>query len=162
MKILQSPSPNFDKRPGISPSLIIIHGTAGSDAGDLKWCTTGEAEGKKQFGRDFKPVSYHYLILRDGAVHQLVADEMRAWHAGVSEWLGMNGCNDFAIGIGLSCRFSQGENYTDAQYKACAELVADVRDRWSIPLVRVVAHSQVSPGRKFDPGHQFHWARLFA
>jgi N-acetyl-anhydromuramyl-L-alanine amidase AmpD len=96
---------------------------------------------------------------RDGAVYQLVPDELRAWHAGKSTWKGRTDCNDYSIGIGVSNR-SDGELYTDAQYDALAELVANIHRRWSIPWAGVVGHYHVSPDRKTDPWYTFEWMRL--
>ena len=95
MNIIDSPSPNQNDRPrgaGL-PSLIVLHGTVGTDAGDLSWIRSPASK-----------VSYHYLILRDGTVHRMVRPERRAWHAGASEWAGRENVNDFSIGIGLSSK----------------------------------------------------------
>lgn len=150
MTVHDSPSPNHGPRPaGTSVDLVVIHGTAGTDAGDLDWCT-----------RPGAGVSYHYLILRDGTVHRLVAEDRRAWHAGASSWQGRPNCNDYSIGVGLSNR-GPGEPYTEAQYRALRELVRDImRRRPAITRERIVGHADVSPGRKSDPWPHFDWSRL--
>lgn len=152
MTIIESGSPNHHARPaGTTVDLLIIHGTAGFDAGDLDWCTN-KASG----------VSYHYLILRDGTVHRLVSELRQAWHAGKSEWQGRANCNHYSIGIGLSNR-GPGEPYTAAQYAALRELIADIQGRHPvITRERIVGHHQVSPGRKQDPWGHFEWSRLDA
>lgn len=150
MAIIEQPSPNHGPRPfGVRPDLIVIHGTAGrSDMADLDW-----------MGRAESQVSYHYLIGRDGAVYRLVPEDRRAWHAGASVWEGRANCNDYSIGIGLS---NDGrEPYPAAQIDAAGKLVADLCDRYGIPLRRVVGHCHVSPGRKTDPWLHFEWGRLF-
>lgn len=149
MTIKDTPSPNFNSRPdGTKVDLIVLHGTEGSDAGDLSWLRDPKSR-----------VSYHYLIVRDGTIYRLVDEEQRAWHAGKSEWQDREDVNDYSIGIGISCFHTKSP--TDAQYKASAELVNDIRLRREIPLSRVVGHCHVSPGRKTDPWLQFHWSLLF-
>jgi len=143
-------SPNKNFRPYGAPiDLIVIHGTAGSDSGDLSWLLA-----------DGSDVSYHYLIHRDGTIHHLVPDVERAWHAGKSSWLGRDHCNDYSIGIGISNKGPR-EAYTDWQYEAAAQLVQTLRDDWGIPWDRVVGHCHISPGRKDDPWLHFHWPRIF-
>lgn len=148
--IIETGSPNHHSRPpGTVVDLIVIHGTAGTDAGDLAWCTNPRSG-----------VSYHYLILRDGTVHRLVSELRRAWHAGVSSWEGRSNCNDYSIGIALSNR-GPGELYTDAQYTALRTLIADIQERRpEITRDRIVGHHQVSPGRKLDPWDHFDWSQL--
>lgn len=148
--IIPKPSPNHSPRPaGVKPDLLIIHGTAGkSDAGDIAWCRDPVSK-----------VSYHYIVGRDGKVYQLVADDRKAWHAGLSDWQGRGNCNDYSIGIGLSNR-GDGEKYTDAQYTALRSLVGQLRTKHGIPWERVVGHYHVSPGRKTDPWYSFEWMRM--
>src|SRR5688572_2347125 len=150
MKLTPATSPNQNSRPrGVKPDLILIHGTAGaSETGDVDWCRNPASK-----------VSYHYIIGREGIVYQLVPEEHRAWHAGKSSWKGRWNCNDYSIGIGVSNR-GDGELYKDAQYDALAELIGEIRARWSIPWVRVVGHYHVSPDRKTDPWFTFEWFRL--
>jgi N-acetyl-anhydromuramyl-L-alanine amidase AmpD len=149
MMIVERASPNHGPRPaGVTPSLIVIHGTEGTDAGDLAWLQ------KRESG-----VSYHYLIQRDGSVFRMVADERRAWHAGVSTWQGRGNANDYSIGIGLSNR--NGEAYSPAQYQSLGALLAILTARHGIHPSRIVGHYHISPGRKVDPGYHFEWGRAF-
>ena len=151
LAIIDSPSPNHGARPrGVRPSLIVIHGTVGSDAGDLDWLRSRESQ-----------VSYHYLIQRPGTVHRIVHPDNRAWHAGESTWEGRGNVNDYSIGIGLSNR-GDGEAYTAAQYRAAGELCAILVREWKIPVERIVGHYHISPGRKTDPWYAFQWMRLAA
>jgi N-acetylmuramoyl-L-alanine amidase len=148
--IIDSPSPNQNDRPaGARPSLVVIHGTVGSDASDLAWCRDPQSK-----------VSYHYLILRTGAVHRLVRPEKRAWHAGASEWAGRKNVNDFSIGIGLSNK-GDGEPFTLAQYASAGELCAIFWREFGIHMESVVGHCHISPGRKQDPWLYFQWGRLY-
>jgi len=151
MSIIDSPSPNHNSRPAdVPPSLIVIHGTVGSDAGDLAWIRDPGSE-----------VSYHYLIQRTGDTHRIVRPELRAWHAGVSTWEGRGNVNDYSIGIGLS-NLGDGEAYTAAQYRAAGELCSILVREWEIPMERIVGHYHISPGRKTDPWYTFQWMRLAA
>lgn len=149
LHIIESGSPNHHARPaGTVVDLLVIHGTAGTDAGDLAWCTDPRSG-----------VSYHYLILRDGTVHRLVDERRRAWHAGASQWQGRANCNDYSIGIGLSSR-GPDEGFTGAQYDALIALTRDIQARRpEITPERIVGHADVSPGRKTDPWPVFDWSR---
>lgn len=101
-------------------------------------------------------VSAHFLVRRDGELVQFVSCEQRAWHAGVSSWRGRVACNDFSLGIELEG--SDSIAFTDAQYGTLNRLVSELRVRF--PIVDVVGHSDVAPGRKTDPGPFFDWTRL--
>jgi N-acetylmuramoyl-L-alanine amidase len=109
-------------------------------------------------------VSAHYLIDEDGSVVALVPEQVRAWHAGVSAWLGEAGLNDRSIGIEL---VNPGHEwgyraFPERQYQACIELCQAIIRRWSVPARRVLGHSDVAPERKEDPGELFDWPRLAA
>jgi N-acetylmuramoyl-L-alanine amidase len=149
--IIDSPSPNQGARPpGAKPSLVVIHGTVGTDAGDLEWLRSPKSR-----------VSYHYLVQRTGAIHRLVHPEARAWHAGESSWRGVADVNDFSIGIGLS-NLGGGELYREAQYAAAGWLCSIFAREFGIGMEAIVGHYHVSPGRKTDPWYSFEWGRLFA
>jgi N-acetylmuramoyl-L-alanine amidase len=148
-------SPNFDDRPpGGTVDALILHYTGmPSAAGALDRLCDPDAK-----------VSAHYLIDEDGSVVQLVPEARRAWHAGVSEWQGRARLNDCSIGIEL---VNPGHEwgyrpFTEAQYHACIALCRAILARWPIPPGRVLAHSDVAPARKQDPGELFDWSRLAA
>jgi AmpD protein len=105
-------------------------------------------------------VSAHLLIDRHGTVTQFVPLCRRAWHAGESEYGGQAGCNDFSIGIEL-----EGTDdcpYTEQQYQALAKMTEHIRDLHpAISTDRIVGHSDISPGRKSDPGKAFDWGYFF-
>jgi AmpD protein len=104
-------------------------------------------------------VSAHALIRRDGQIVQYVPFGERAWHAGPSAWQGRTGCNDFSIGVELEG--TDDTPYTDAQYQALAELTAALLAAYpSLRQQAIAGHSDVSPGRKTDPGPAFEWPRL--
>ncbi len=101
-------------------------------------------------------VSSHFFITRDGQVHQFVSTLKRAWHAGVSSFMGRTRCNDFSIGIEIEgtdfCPFEQ------KQYDALTGVLAAIAKRHAPSYI--VAHSDVAPGRKTDPGPYFDWVKL--
>lgn len=103
--------------------------------------------------------SAHVLIDRAGRLTQFVPFCRRAWHAGVSEYRGRSGCNDFSVGVEL-----EGTDeipYADAQYEALATLIKALRRAYpKLRRAEVVGHSDIAPGRKTDPGPAFDWDRL--
>ena len=106
-------------------------------------------------------VSAHVLVRRDGALVQYVPFQRRAWHAGVSQYEGRSGCNDFSIGIEVEGT-DEGP-YEAAQYTALAALIRALLGAYpTLSGERIAGHSDVAPGRKSDPGPSFDWARLKA
>lgn len=150
-----APSPNFGGRAGgRSPDIILLHYTGMPTAdGALKWLCAPESE-----------VSCHYFVHEDGRVEQLVREEDRAWHAGRSFWQGESDINSASIGIEIVNAGHPGglPDFPDAQIAAVIELCRDCGERWKIAPERVLAHSDVAPIRKVDPGEKFPWARLHA
>lgn len=105
-------------------------------------------------------VSAHYLIALDGAVTALVPEEARAWHAGAGAWGACSDVNSHSLGIELE---NEGQSpFPWPQMQALIGLLADLRARWSIAPERVIAHSDMAPTRKADPGRRFDWALLAA
>ncbi|MGL5522751.1 MAG: 1,6-anhydro-N-acetylmuramyl-L-alanine amidase AmpD [Aeromonas veronii] len=101
-------------------------------------------------------VSAHCLIRRDGELVQYVPFGARAWHAGVSSWLGREACNDFSIGIELEG--TDETPYTEAQYRALTGLTRAISGRYpAITQEKIVGHCDIAPGRKTDPGASFQW-----
>jgi len=143
------PSPNFGpRRNGLRPRLVVLHYTAmGSvDAAYARLCDP-KAE-----------VSAHHLISQTGQVTQLVAEDMRAWHAGAGAWQGKDDINSRSIGIELD---NTGTSpFTAPLMDALERLLAEIMQRWSIPASGVIGHSDMAPGRKCDPGPRFDWLRL--
>lgn len=103
-------------------------------------------------------VSAHYLISETGKVLNLVAEDKRAWHAGAGAWRGVEDINSRSIGIELSNTGAQP--FAAVQMNALEGLLADVMARWAISPQGVIAHSDMAPGRKADPGARFDWRRL--
>ncbi|WP_424931693.1 N-acetylmuramoyl-L-alanine amidase [Amaricoccus macauensis] len=153
MKILDRPSPNHGARRGCDrPDMILIHHTAmETAAAAIERLCDPETE-----------VSAHYVISENGQVTRLVAEERRAWHAGVGQWGAVTDINSHSIGIELANPASLGgfPPFPEPQMAALEALIADTRMRWEIPPERVLGHSDTAPGRKFDPGPKFDWRRL--
>lgn len=103
-------------------------------------------------------VSAHFLVRRDGSLIQFVPCDRRAWHAGLSTWAGRANCNDRSIGIEMEG--TDSAPFAESQYLTLVALARALRLRY--PVTDIVAHSDVSPGRKTDPGIHFDWARLRA
>ncbi|MCC5956691.1 MAG: N-acetylmuramoyl-L-alanine amidase [Natronohydrobacter sp.] len=103
-------------------------------------------------------VSAHYMIGVCGTLWQLVAEDQRAWHAGAGAWQGASDVNSRSIGIELVNTGAQP--FPEPQFSALEQVLRAVMARWSIPAHRVIAHSDMAPERKEDPGPRFDWARL--
>jgi N-acetylmuramoyl-L-alanine amidase len=103
-------------------------------------------------------VSAHYLIDRDGVRFSLVDETMRAWHAGAGAWQGEADVNSRSIGIELVN--SGAEPFAEPQMAALERLLADVLNRHGLGPEAVIAHSDMAPDRKADPGGRFDWRRL--
>ncbi len=129
-------------------SAIVVHADAASTiAQSLSWMMVRESR-----------VSYHYLIGRLGDVYQLVDDEHRAWHAGVSSFNGKPDCNNYSIGVSFGNRNDGVEPYREDQLSAGVRLCADLLLKFpGITLDRITTHALVAlpPGRKTDPGAKF-------
>ncbi|MGI9291501.1 MAG: 1,6-anhydro-N-acetylmuramyl-L-alanine amidase AmpD [Gammaproteobacteria bacterium] len=163
----QVASPNCDDRPaGCVAGLIVVHGISlppGEFGGpwiDRLFTNTLAAEEHPYFAEiSGLQVSSHFLISRDGSLTQYVPVHQRAWHAGESSFDGRERCNDFSIGIEL-----EGEDttpYESVQYESLAKLICTLRDQLpGLVDAPVVGHSDISPGRKTDPGEAFDWGRL--
>jgi N-acetylmuramoyl-L-alanine amidase len=146
-----APSPNFNARRGL-PDMLVLHYTG---------MPTGEAA-LERLRDPAAEVSAHYLVEEDGRIFVLVPEERRAWHAGRGAWQGETDINAASIGIEI---VNPGHEFgyrafPDAQIDAVIALTADIRSRWSIPDARIIAHSDLAPQRKEDPGELFPWKRL--
>jgi N-acetylmuramoyl-L-alanine amidase len=150
---LWCPSPNIDpRRDGRAPDMLILHYTGMESAeGALDWLTRQESK-----------VSCHYFVDEEGRIAQLVREEERAWHAGQSLWAGETDLNSCSIGIEIHNPGHDFDyvDFTDAEMLAVEALCRDILSRHAIPPHRVLAHSDIAPGRKRDPGEKFDWPRL--
>lgn len=147
------PSPNIEPRkPGYRPDMLLLHYTGmHSCEKAIDWLARPESK-----------VSCHYVVAEDGTITQMVAEDMRAWHAGQSYWKGETDINSSSIGIEIhNPGHAQGyPDFPDAQMHAVTRLSADIVARHRISKTRVLAHSDVAPNRKIDPGEKFDWKRL--
>lgn len=153
MKIIERPSPNFDAR-GRAVDMIVLH-------------YTGMKTGEEALARLCDPaakVSAHYFVEEDGRIFRLVAEENRAWHAGVSTWKGEGEINARSIGVEIVNPGHEWDyrDFPDAQIDAAIMLVNEICARHDIASTRVLGHSDVAPARKDDPGEKFPWNRLAA
>ena len=107
-------------------------------------------------------VSAHYLVHEDGRIVQMVAEANRAWHAGKSFWKGETDINSVSIGIEVvnPGPLRDLPPFAEAGIEATIALCRDIATRHEIPSEGILAHSDVSPGRKIDPGEKFPWRRL--
>ncbi|HMA71621.1 MAG TPA: N-acetylmuramoyl-L-alanine amidase [Xanthobacteraceae bacterium] len=144
-------SPNHDERM-LPVDILLLH-------------YTGMASTVEAIERLCDPdarVSSHYVVEENGNVLQLVPEPRRAWHAGLSSWDGESDTNSRSIGIEIA---NPGHSYDypdfpEAQIAAVIALCRDIVERLCIRAERVLAHSDVAPQRKLDPGEKFPWARL--
>jgi N-acetylmuramoyl-L-alanine amidase len=146
-------SPNFDERPNHQClDLIIIH-------------YTGMEKVKEALTRLCDPlakVSAHYLIDQKGQCYQLVDDQKRAWHAGVSYWQGIRDINGISLGIELDNGGHDGglPFFPESQIQALVSLLISLSQKYHINKKKIIGHSDVAPLRKMDPGELFPWLTL--
>ena len=159
-------SPNCDARPlGIGVDVLVIHaislppGEFGGPYIEQLFCNELDG-GHHEYFREIHKlrVSAHFLIKRDGELIQFVATTRRAWHAGESCCLGRTEVNDFSIGIELEgC---DEVPFTEPQYATLCDLTVALRAAYpSLHSSHWFAHSEISAGRKTDPGPHFDWSR---
>jgi N-acetylmuramoyl-L-alanine amidase len=153
MPLVELPSPNHGPRPpGVAVDMLVLHYTGMESAeAALDWLTREESK-----------VSCHYLVDEAGRVTQMVRESERAWHAGQSLWAGETDLNSCSIGIEIHNPGHDFDypDFPEAQMQAVVALCRDILSRHPIPPGRVVAHSDIAPGRKRDPGEKFAWDAL--
>ena len=131
---------NFDLR---RPNFVIIHHTA----------QTGCPATLHSFTITQSQVSAHYVICKDGTVHHLLNDYLRAWHAGQSKWGNNSDINSSSIGIELD---NDGfEPFTEPQIRSLLVLLDTIKIRYKIPQENFIGHGDIAPGRKVDPNWRF-------
>ena len=162
--VAKCPSPHFNERPDGEVSLLVVHNIslpAGQFGGpyitDLFLGCLDCTAHPSFADLNGLEVSAHCLIRRDGEVIQYVPFDKRAWHAGVSEYQGRAGCNDFSVGIEL-----EGTDtlpYTQVQYQQLAAIANLLIKQYpKLTKERLTGHQHIAPGRKTDPGEGFDWA----
>lgn len=157
-------SPHFNPRPNREDiSLLVIHYISlppeefGGDFIDRFFSGTLDPS-KHPYFEEIKDlrVSAHCLINRLGEITQYVNFNDMAWHAGLSCFNGREKCNEFSIGIELEG--SNNQPFTESQYQTLIQLTQTLMVAYpQITLERIVGHSDISPGRKIDPGQYFDW-----
>jgi len=147
-------SPNFDERGEQKPHILLVHytGMKTADAALKRLCNPAAK------------VSAHYLIEEQGKIHKLVDEDRRAWHAGISHWQGITDINAASIGIEL---VNPGHEFgyrifPDRQLRALIDLCQRLIGKYGIKPHDILAHSDVAPQRKADPGELFDWRGMAA
>jgi N-acetylmuramoyl-L-alanine amidase len=151
--VIERPSPNHDARPdgGLIDTLVLHYTGMISAEAALERMTDPAAK-----------VSAHWCIGENGELWRLVAEQRRAWHAGLSHWRGRRSVNDFSVGIEL---VNPGHEFgyrpfPRAQMDTLVALAQEIVGRHSIEPRNVVAHADIAPLRRQDPGELFDWERL--
>ncbi len=170
---IQRPSPNFDAR--TRPiDLVVLHYTGMQDAEIALQRLTDPAPVAGKYPGPWQPpdvaadaplprVSAHYVVDEAGQIYALVPEEHRAWHAGASSWAGEGDVNARSIGIEIVNGGHDFDlpDFPDAQIEAVIVLLRGIFERWpELSPASVVAHSDIAPERKLDPGEKFPWKRL--
>ena len=144
---------------------IVVHYTATDNVGSIKELTSSR-------------VSSHFLILDedDNKIYSLVPLEQRAWHAGTSSFRGRTNINDTSVGIeivsdGIAREYRADPNpyhpydhyvdYKPIQIEKAAQIIKYVAEKYNVPARNIVAHSDIAPSRKKDPGAKFPWKELY-
>jgi len=156
LKIVQTPSPNFNDRKA-PVDMLVLHYTG---------MESGEAALERMLDVDAE-VSAHYMVWEDGRVSQLVDEAKRAWHAGIGSWQGDTDLNSCSVGIeivngGHNVPLADGRlpPYPEAQIEAVIALSRTIVRQHNVAPSRIVGHSDIAPARKEDPGEHFPWGRL--
>ena len=147
------PSPNInERRSSLKPEILLLH-------------YTGLQTVERSIAVLADPicqVSCHYVIDEGGKITQMVPEAMRAWHAGVSHWKGQTDINSWSIGIEIQ---NPGHElgypeFPPTQMTSVVALSKDIIARNNIRAEHVLAHSDIAPLRKIDPGEKFDWPLL--
>ena len=149
------PAANREPRRGVTtPDMLVLHYTGMANAEKaVRWLSLTESK-----------VSCHYVVDEVGHVTQMVPERLRAWHAGVSCWHGETDLNSASVGIEIHNPGHEDgyHDFPSAQIAAVIALSRDIINRNDIAASRVLAHSDIAPLRKIDPGEKFPWHALAA
>jgi N-acetylmuramoyl-L-alanine amidase len=136
---------NFNLR---KPNFVVIHHTAQNSCDETL----------KTFTLTRTQVSAHYVICRNGTIHHMLNDYLRAWHGGVSKWGSASDLNSSSIGIEID---NNGmEPFSASQIGSLLELLGRLKKAYSIPTANFIGHSDIAPVRKVDPSKYFPWQQL--
>lgn len=137
---------NFNMR---KPNFVVIHHTAQNSC----------EQTLKTFTLVRTQVSAHYIICKDGTVHHMLNDYLRAWHGGASKWGNLTDLNSASIGIEID---NNGfETFTEPQLNSLLTLLDTLKHKYQIPQANFIGHADIAPSRKNDPNVTFPWKRLF-
>ncbi len=136
---------NFNMR---KPNFVIIHHTAQDSC----------AQTLRTFTLPRTKVSAHYVICKDGTVHHMLSDYLRAWHAGISKWGNVTDINSASIGIELDNNGLQP--FDSAQINSLLSLLTTLKSSYGIPAANFIGHGDIAPKRKNDPSKFFPWKKL--
>jgi len=136
---------NFNVR---KPNFVVIHHTAQNSC----------EQTLQTFANAKTQVSAHYVICKDGTIHHMLNDYLRAWHGGAAKWGSSTDINSNSIGIEID---NNGyEIFTDAQISSLLRLLANLKKQYNIPPANFIGHADIAPGRKVDPNRNFPWQTL--
>jgi N-acetylmuramoyl-L-alanine amidase len=136
---------NFNLR---KPSFVIIHHTAQNAC----------EQTLKTFTMVNTQVSAHYVICKDGMIHHMLNDYLRAWHGGIAKWGSMTDINSTSIGIELD---NNGfEPFDSVQINSLISLLTWLKKTYNIPSSNFIGHGDIAPVRKNDPNWRFPWKAL--
>lgn len=136
---------NFNLR---KPNLVVIHHTAQENC----------SQTLRTFTQPRTQVSAHYVVCKDGTVHHLLNDYLRAWHGGVARWGSITDVNSCSIGIELDNNGK--EPFTAPQLGNLMVLLDTLKTRYNIPIANFIGHADIAPTRKVDPNVAFPWKAL--
>jgi N-acetylmuramoyl-L-alanine amidase len=136
---------NFNLR---KPNFVIIHHTAQNSCDETL----------KTFTLTRTQVSAHYVVCRNGTIHHMLNDYLRAWHGGVSKWGNNSDINSSSIGIEVDNNGS--EPFSASQVNSLLELLGRLKKTYGIPTANFIGHADIAPGRKVDPSRYFPWQLL--
>jgi N-acetylmuramoyl-L-alanine amidase len=136
---------NFNMR---KPNYVIIHHTAQNSCEQtLKTFTLTETQ-----------VSAHYVICKDGKIHHMLNDYLRAWHGGAAKWGNVTDINSASIGIEID---NNGfETFNEPQINSLIQLLDTLKRKYAIPTANFIGHSDIAPTRKVDPNVTFPWKKI--
>jgi N-acetylmuramoyl-L-alanine amidase len=136
---------NFDLR---KPNFVVIHHTAQNSCDQTL----------RTFTLERTKVSAHYVICKDGSVHHMLNDYLRAWHGGVAKWGNNTDINSSSIGIEID---NNGfEPFEQKQIESLLNLLSTLKNRYKIPETNFIGHADIAPTRKNDPNIHFPWSLL--
>jgi N-acetylmuramoyl-L-alanine amidase len=136
---------NFNMR---KPNLVVIHHTAQNSC----------EQTLKTFTLPRTQVSAHYVICKNGTIHHMLNDYLRAWHGGIGRWGNITDINSSSIGIEID---NNGfEPFTDEQVNGLLTLLGALKRTHGIPAGNFIGHADIAPTRKNDPNVHFPWKKL--